>query len=141
MYHATNQIPGFPAHPHRGFKTITIVKQGAIDHADSLGASGRFQDGDIQWMTAGKGVQHSEMFPVLSQQHENVLELFQIWLNLPKRSKFVEPHYKMLWSQQVPVLSRKDSHGNEVKISVVAGTLDGSVTPVDPTPDSYAADE
>lgn len=131
MYHGT-VIPGFPYHPHRGFETITIVNQGYCDHSDSLGAAGRFGQGDVQWMTAGRGVQHSEMFPLLHQEKENTLELFQIWLNLPKKSKFVDPHFKMLWNEDIPVV---EQDGTRVKI--IAGTYSDQKGP-EPAPDSWA---
>ncbi|TNF47068.1 MAG: pirin family protein, partial [Bacteroidetes bacterium] len=107
MYHGT-KVPGFPGHPHRGFETITVVRKGLVDHADSTGAAGRYGNGDVQWMTAGKGVQHSEMFPLLNQDSENPLELFQIWLNLPRSNKMVEPHFKMIWGENVPRFTYKD---------------------------------
>ena len=96
MYHGT-VVPGFPAHPHRGFETVTIVRQGFIDHSDSLGAAARYGRGDVQWLTAGRGTVHSEMFPILDPQGPNPLELFQIWLNLPHDAKLVEPHFAMFW--------------------------------------------
>ena len=65
------QVPGFPRHPHRGFETVTVVRHGLIDHTDGLGNGGRFGFGDTQWMTAGKGITHSEMFPLLKQDGEN----------------------------------------------------------------------
>lgn len=138
MYHG-DTIPGFPAHPHRGFETITVVLQGLVDHSDSHGAAGRYGNGDVQWMTAGKGLQHSEMFPLLKQDEPNTLELFQIWLNLPAASKFVEPHFKMLWADSIPVHLSKDSNGRNTEVIVIAGKLGEEIAPP-PTPDSWAAD-
>jgi len=133
MYHGQT-IPGFPAHPHRGFETITIVNKGFCDHSDSLGAAGRFGEGDVQWMTAGKGVQHCEMFPLLQTDKENPLELFQIWLNLPKVKKFVEPHFKMLWHEDIPVVRT----GN-ASVKIIAGSYKSENAP-EPAPDSWASD-
>lgn len=137
MYHG-REVPGFPHHPHRGFETITINKQGFIDHTDSLGGSGRFGAGDVQWMTAGRGIQHSEMFPLIHQDEPNPLELFQVWLNLPKKDKFVEPHYKMFWHDKVPTVREKDEKGNLTEIDVIAGNING-IDALEPTPDSWAA--
>jgi redox-sensitive bicupin YhaK (pirin superfamily) len=139
MYHGKT-MPGFPYHPHRGFETVTVVKEGVIDHTDSLGAAGRFSGGDVQWMTAGKGVLHSEMFPLVHSDKGNPMELFQIWLNLPKRSKFVQPHFKMLWKENIPVLNEMDSNGNKTEVNVIAGNLKSFHGP-EPTPDSWAAEQ
>jgi len=136
MYHGSH-IPGFPYHPHRGFETITINKEGFVDHTDSLGAAGRFGEGDVQWMTAGKGIQHSEMFPMLEEDKGNPLEIFQVWLNLPKASKFVEPHFKMLWQDMVPEVTHTED-GKTTRVNVIAGQL-GEVKAPSPTPDSWAA--
>jgi quercetin 2,3-dioxygenase len=138
MYHGS-KVPGFPAHPHRGFETVTYVRTGLVDHSDSLGATGRFGNGDVQWMTAGRGVQHSEMFPLLNEDKRNPLELFQIWLNLPKASKFVEAHYKMLWSEDIPLITSKDEQGNNTEIAIIAGVYQKTEAP-SPTPNSWAAD-
>ena len=138
MYHGS-KVPGFPSHPHRGFETITIVPQGLVDHSDSLGAAGRFGNGDVQWMTAGKGVQHSEMFPLLKDDEDNPLEMFQIWLNLPKKSKMVEPHFKMMWSEDIPVINVKDGNGGETEIRLVAGEIEGQKA-LAAAPDSWAND-
>jgi quercetin 2,3-dioxygenase len=138
MYHGKS-VPGFPGHPHRGFETITVVRKGIVDHADSMGASGRYGNGDVQWMTAGKGVQHSEMFPLVHTDKENTMELFQIWLNLPKKSKMVEPHFKMFWKEAIPNAIQTDSNNKKTIIEVIAGNFDQSKAPA-PPPDSWAAD-
>jgi len=138
MYHGKS-VPGFPGHPHRGFETITVVRKGIVDHADSMGASGRYGNGDVQWMTAGKGVQHSEMFPLIHADKENTMELFQIWLNLPKKSKMVEPHFKMFWKEAIPNAIHMDVNNKKTIIEVIAGTFDKSNAPT-PPPDSWAAD-
>ncbi|WP_462280586.1 pirin family protein [Salinivirga cyanobacteriivorans] len=138
MYHG-EAIPGFPAHPHRGFETVTVVLNGFVDHSDSHGAAGRYGNGDVQWMTAGAGLQHAEMFPLLNRNEDNPLELFQIWLNLPKARKFADPHYKMLWAEDIPVYTQKDAKGNVSEITLIAGTIEDVSAPA-PAPDSYAAD-
>lgn len=134
MYHG-EKIPGFPGHPHRGFETITVVRKGIVDHADSLGGAGRYGNGDVQWMTAGKGLQHSEMFPLLNENEANPLELFQIWLNLPRKSKMVAPEYKMLWSETIPKIEIKNNGGD---VEIIAGTLNDTKAP-SPAKNSWAA--
>lgn len=138
MYHGT-KVPGFPAHPHRGFETVTVVRKGWVDHSDSMGATGRFGQGDVQWMTAGKGVQHSEAFPLVYKDHDNPFELFQIWLNLPARNKMVEPHYKMLWHDEIPIIQKSDDQGRTTEIAVIAGQWHNTNAPA-PPPDSWAHD-
>lgn len=120
MYHGET-VPGFPGHPHRGFETITIVRQGLVDHADSLGATARYGDGDVQWLTAGSGIQHAEMFPLVATDGPNPLDLYQIWLNLPSDSKMVAPAFRMLWEPTVPRVSRRDDQGRESEVLVIAG--------------------
>ena len=139
MYHGDG-VPGFPAHPHRGFETVTIVRKGLIDHSDSLGATARFGGGDVQWVTAGRGIVHSEMFPLLKTAEDNPLELFQIWLNLPARSKMADPHFTMLWSEQVPRHVLEDAAGRKSEVAVIAGHF-GDLQAPPPPPDSWAAQE
>jgi len=139
MYHGKT-VPGFPAHPHRGFETVTIVLEGFVDHSDSRGAYGRYGNGDVQWMTAGRGLQHSEMFPLIYKDKENPLHLFQVWLNLPKKDKFTEPYYKMLWAEDIPVIEEIDSNGKKINIRLIAGKYK-DVRSLDPAPASWANNE
>jgi hypothetical protein len=133
MYHGL-LVPGFPQHPHRGFETVTYVRKGLIDHSDSLGAAARFGRGDVQWLTAGRGIVHAEMFPLLERDRPNPLELFQIWLNLPAADKFVDPYFTMFWDGDIPVVRPRDG----VEVTVIAGAL-GDASGPKPPPDSYAA--
>jgi len=137
MYHG-RVVPGFPAHPHCGFETISVVTKGMVDHSDSLGGKGRFGNGDVQWLTSGRGLQHAEMFPLLDEV-SNPFEIFQIWINLPRKSKNVEPHYKMLWHENIPVIVEKDDRGNQTRINLIAGSHKGHKA-LNPAPDSWAAD-
>lgn len=140
MYHGQT-VPGFPSHPHRGFETVTIVRKGLIDHSDSLGATARFGGGDTQWLTAGGGIVHSEMFPLMDETKANPLELFQIWLNLPAKSKMVPAHFTMLWNEKIARHTATDVNGKTTEIAVIAGSLMDSVgaKALPPPPDSWAS--
>lgn len=138
MYHGA-AVPGFPQHPHRGFETVTLVRRGFIDHSDSLGATARFGSGDVQWLTAGAGIVHSEMFPLLEQERDNPVELFQLWLNLPPEKKLVEPYFTMFWRRDIPRHHAVDAAGRAVDVTIVAGTLEG-LTPPTPPPSSWASE-
>ncbi len=137
MYHGST-VPGFPQHPHRGFETVTFVRQGFIDHSDSLGATARFGRGDVQWLTAGEGIVHAEMFPLLDRDGPNPCELFQIWLNLPATDKMVPPYFTMFWDQDIPRLATTDDEGRATEVTVIAGALAGLDAPA-PPPSSWAS--
>ena len=138
MYHGS-RVPGFPEHPHYGFETVTIVLEGVIDHFDSTHSTGRFGAGDVQWMTAGTGARHSEMFPLINKDQENPLELFQIWLNLPQKDKKCDPHYKMLWTEDIPLLESINNNQSKSNIQVISGIYNG-VKSLSPSPASWAND-
>jgi redox-sensitive bicupin YhaK (pirin superfamily) len=138
MYHGT-RVPGFPSHPHRGFETVTVVRRGLIDHSDSMGAAARYGQGDVQWLTAGRGIQHAEMFPLLSTTEPNPVELFQIWLNLPARKKMTAPHFTMLWAPTVPRTTLLDDQGRRTEVVTVAGRFE-NLAPPSPPPDSWASE-
>ncbi|MCA9608072.1 MAG: pirin family protein, partial [Myxococcales bacterium] len=136
MYHG-DVVPGFPRHPHRGFETVTLARRGYIDHSDSMGAAARFGHGDAQWMTAGRGVVHSEMFPLVNRDAGNPTELFQIWLNLAPEDKMVEPHFAMLWADTIPTVELGEG-APKTRAAIVAGRLGDAVAPP-PPPKSWAA--
>jgi redox-sensitive bicupin YhaK (pirin superfamily) len=137
MYHGQT-VPGFPRHPHRGFETVTVIQEGVVDHADSLGGAARYGAGDVQWLTAGHGINHAEMFPLLRQDAPNPVDFFQIWLNLPAKNKMAEPHFAMLWNKDIPKIKHRDVAGNETTIKIVAGQYGDTKGPT-PPPKSWAA--
>ena len=113
-------IAGFPPHPHRGFETITYMLNGKFRHKDSAGNEGYLTDGSVQWMTAGKGVIHSEM----PEQTEGLVRGFQLWLNLPKEKKMIEPAYNDIPAEKIPTVQFQ---GGEAKI--ISGTFSGVTGP------------
>ena len=136
MYHG-DTVPGFPQHPHRGFETLTATLEGLIDHTDSLGCGGRYGGGDLQWMTAGKGIVHGENFPLVNAKGPNTCRFFQIWLNLPADKKMSDPTYVMHWNEKIP---RIQADGTTV--TLWAGSLlqeGGGLKGLTPPPDSWAS--
>ena len=115
-------IKGFPMHPHRGIETVTYMISGHVNHKDSIGNSGSITDGDVQWMTSGRGIMHEEM----PQPHEDEMIGFQLWVNLPARLKMIPPRYQNITSDQLPEIQHEDG----VRIRVIAGEVDGVRGPV-----------
>ena len=113
---ADDYIAGFPDHPHRGFETVTLMVQGRMRHRDSAGNVGLLGPGSVQWMTAGRGVIHSEM----PEQQDGAMEGFQLWLNLPARTKMQPPGYRDLAADDIPLW-----HGEQAIVRVVAGAYRG----------------
>jgi len=138
MYHG-DHVPGFPQHPHRGFETVTCTVHGLVDHADSAGNAGRYGEGDLQWMTAGKGIVHGEMFPLINSDKPNYTQFFQLWLNLPKAKKMVDPSFAMFWAHDVPEWTSSDGLST---VTIWAGDyfLEEGRKQNNPPPDSWAAD-
>ena len=113
-------IAGFPSHPHRGFETITYMLNGKWQHKDSAGIEGKLGEGSVQWMTAGRGIVHSEM-PI---QTDGLARGFQLWLNLPKEKKMIEPAYQDIESEQIPIVKEKAG-----TVKVISGNFHGTVGP------------
>jgi redox-sensitive bicupin YhaK (pirin superfamily) len=113
---------GFPLHPHRGIETVTYVLSGRVSHKDTLGSAGTIGPGDVQWMTAGRGIMHEEM-PQVSPEG---IAGFQLWVNLPAKLKMTAPRYQNILSAEVPEIEKE----NGVRIRVITGEVEGTAGPV-----------
>lgn len=115
-------IAGFPEHPHRGFETVTYMLDGRMRHGDNQGNSGLLTAGSVQWMTAGRGIVHSEM----PEQEEGLMRGFQLWVNLPARDKMTDPRYQDIAPERIPEVGPADG----VHVRVIAGRFGGVTGPV-----------
>lgn len=120
---ATDYIAGFPDHPHRGFETVTYMLDGRMRHRDNHGNSGLLESGSVQWMTAGRGIVHSEM----PEQEHGLMRGFQLWVNLAAKDKMIPPRYQDIAPDKIPTVEPAPG----VQVRVVAGNLFGALGPVD----------
>jgi redox-sensitive bicupin YhaK (pirin superfamily) len=118
---ASDYIAGFPSHPHRGFETVTYMLEGHMLHEDHIGNRGHLKTGDVQWMTAGRGIIHSEM----PQQEQGLMRGFQLWLNLPAAEKMKPANYKDIPANEIPVANL--SNGGSIKVIANTAVIDGKV--------------
>jgi redox-sensitive bicupin YhaK (pirin superfamily) len=126
--YAPGEAVGAPDHPHRGFETVTYVLEGEMEHQDSAGRRGALGPGDVQWMTAGRGVVHSEMPSRNVQQTGGRVHGFQLWVNLPARDKMMAPRYQEIGRAQIPVAESADGLA---KVRVIAGEALGARAVID----------
>ena len=119
---ASDYIGGFPDHPHRGFETVTYMLAGRMRHGDNKGNTGLLGPGSVQWMTAGRGIVHSEM----PEQQEGLMHGFQLWVNLPAKDKMTEPRYQDIAPERIPEVDA----GGGVKVRVIAGRFGEVQAPV-----------
>lgn len=126
--HGPGEAKGAPDHPHRGFETVTYVLEGAIEHEDSQGNRGRIGPGDVQWMTAGSGVIHSELPSEELRRDGGRMHGFQLWVNLPRRDKMMKPRYQELRAAEIP---RATSDDGRVSVTVIAGESLGVKATID----------
>lgn len=113
---------GVEQHPHRGFETVTIVYQGEVQHRDNAGNSGKIGPGDVQWMTAARGILHEEMHSHDFTRQGGTLEMIQLWVNLPAKDKMTAPRYQAIMNEDIPVASLPENGGT---VRVIAGTYNG----------------
>ena len=123
---APNEAKGAPDHPHRGFETVTYMLSGQFQHRDSAGHAGTLNPGDVQWMTAGAGVVHSEMPSAAFQKTGGKMHGFQLWVNLPRRDKMIKPRYQDTASAKIPVVEK-----GGVRVKVIAGESLGAKAVID----------
>jgi redox-sensitive bicupin YhaK (pirin superfamily) len=126
--HGPGEAKGAPDHPHRGFETVSYILDGAIEHQDSQGNHGRIGPGDVQWMTAGSGVIHSELPSEEIRQKGGRLHGFQLWVNLPRRDKMMKPRYQELRAAEIPTATSAD---RKVTVTVIAGESLGTRATID----------
>ncbi|MEA2570714.1 MAG: quercetin 2,3-dioxygenase [Acidobacteriota bacterium] len=126
--HGPGEAKGAPDHPHRGFETVTYILEGAIEHEDSQGNRGRIGAGDVQWMTAGSGVIHSEMPSEELRRNGGRLHGFQLWVNLPRSDKMMKPRYQELRASEIPTATSADG---KVTVTVIAGESLGTTATID----------
>jgi redox-sensitive bicupin YhaK (pirin superfamily) len=119
---------GAPDHPHRGFETVTYLLDGEMEHKDSRGHTGRLRPGDVQWMTAGSGVIHSELPSARFMDEGGVMHGFQIWVNLPARDKMIAPHYQEIPRDRIPEMRSADG---KVRVRIIAGESLGTSAVID----------
>ncbi len=122
----TTERKGVGTHPHRGFETVTIVYDGEVSHKDSTGQGGTIGPGDVQWMTAGAGILHQEFHSDAFAKQGGVMQMVQLWVNLPAKHKMTEPGYQPILSESIPEIQLSNSSGS---IRVIAGEYEGRVGP------------
>ena len=122
-FEPSNRPRGVGQHPHRGFETVTIVYQGEVEHKDNAGNAGKIGPGDVQWMTAARGILHEEMHGRDFTKNGGTLEMIQLWVNLPAKDKMTAPHYQAILNKNIPVVKLEDNGGF---IRVIAGDFAGT---------------
>ncbi|RFC33781.1 MAG: hypothetical protein DID92_2727744656 [Candidatus Nitrotoga sp. SPKER] len=125
-FSATDRPRGVGSHPHRGFETVTIVYKGEVAHRDSTGQGGVIGPGDVQWMTAGAGILHEEFHSEAFTRSGGMLEMVQLWVNLPAKDKMTAPGYQAILSHDIPTVALSDGAGT---VRVIAGDYNGHVGP------------
>lgn len=122
----TDERRGVGEHPHRGFETVTIVYEGELEHRDSSGGGGRIGPGDVQWMTAASGLVHEEFHGREFARRGGIIEMAQLWVNLPAKDKMSSPNYQAITNDQIPVVDLPDGRG---RVRVIAGEFAGAKGP------------